>query len=237
MKEPELMQITKCIIDRYNGGFMLVGVCGRAGAGKTTITNKIANQLKEKEIHSIVYSGDWRFKLDSARRKQLFHEKWNKGLDQYLLAINQFTWWDFDKIYEDLIKLSEGQPVIINRAYNRETGKKELKIEILKIEQGVVFYESNILGCVEILEKLNLIIFLDTPDRICFERLMKKDSDRRSVTELAARNLITTYSENLFYQILLDGFYKKIVVCDSNGNLSSSFEINEITQIPVPIKV
>ena len=232
------MEITQSIINRYEkvlGRPMLVGVCGRAGAGKTTITNKIAEQLKEKGISSMPYSGDWRFKLDSIGRKLYFQERWNQGLAQYLLAVNQFTWWDFDRIYEDLKRLSRGQSVVIDNAYDRESGKKRLKVKIPEIKRGVVFYESNILGGMEILEKLDLIVLLNTQDRVCFERMIKKDSDRRSVTELAARNIVTTYSENLFYQMLLDKFHEKVIVCDCDGKLASFPKISEVVQLPVPI--
>ena len=232
------MEITQSIINRYEnilGRPMLIGVCGRAGAGKTTITNKIADQLKEHGISSIPYSGDWRFKLDSLGRRLHFQQRWEQGLTQYMLAVNQFTWWDFDKIYQDLSEMSNGHSIVIEEAYDRETGKKKLRVKIPEIKRGVVFYESNILGGMEILEKLDLIILLNTPDHVCFERMIKKDSDRRSITELAARNIVTTYSENLFYQMLLDNFQQKMMVCDSNGNLGGFPKISEVTQIPVPI--
>ena len=91
------MQVTEYIVNRFKnfvGKPMLVGVCGRAGSGKTTISNKIADELREAGINSIAYSGDWRFKLDSAGRKIHFQKKWAEGLEPYLLAINQFNWWD-----------------------------------------------------------------------------------------------------------------------------------------------
>lgn len=232
------MEITESIINRYEsvlGRPMIIGVCGRAGAGKTTITKKIADQLREHGINSIPYSGDWRFKLDSLGRKIHFQQRWEQGLTQYMLAVNQFTWWDFDKIYQDLSELSKSHSLVIEDAYDRETGKKKLRVKIPKIRRGVVFYESNILGGMEILEKLDLIILLNTPDHVCFERMIRKDSDRRSITDVAARNIVTTYSENLFYQMLLDNFHHKIMVCDSDGNLGSFPKISEVTQIPVPI--
>jgi uridine kinase len=232
------MEITDSIINRYRQSgedIYLVGVCGRAGAGKTTITNKIAKLLKVKGINSIAYSGDWRFKLDSTGRKQLLHDKWVDGLVPYITAINQFTWWDFDKIAKDLGTLVEGEQLVIKDAYNRVNGKKELIVKH-KIKKGVIFYESNILGGVEILHKLDLIILLNTPDQICFERLIKKDIARRSLNDIAARWMVITYSENMFYQMLLDKFYHKIIVCDGNGKLGKFPELTEVTQIPIPIR-
>jgi uridine kinase len=232
------MQITDSIANRFikkSNGILLVGICGRAGAGKTTLTKNITEELRKLGIDCFGYSGDWRFRLDSKERKELFSNKWKEGLNQYLLAINQFTWWDFNKIKEDITSLSEGLTLVIDNAYNQVTGKKEMRIDFKSIKRGVIFYESNILGGIEILDKMDLIIVINTPHATSFKRLIERDSSRRSITELAARNIITTYSENLFFQNLFEKFSQKLLICDSDGTMGSFPKIEKVNDIPVPI--
>jgi len=229
------MQVVEAITNRMEQikkRPLLVAVCGRAGSGKTTLVRKIAEELS---IPNAFYSGDWRFKLDSEQRKRWLREKWLTGMDEYLRAINQFEWWDFEKIYNDLDILSRGESIVIDGAYDRSTGKKKLKVTVEGVRDGIIFYENCILGGVEILEKLDFIILLNTPEEICFKRIIEKDSDRRTLPEIVARYLITTYSENFFFKLLLDKFSSKLLVCDSDGMLGSFPEIQEVTHIPVPI--
>lgn len=231
------MQVTESIVNRFEKtrAPMLVGIAGRAGSGKTLITKKISEELKDLSIPTLHFSGDWRFKLDSEQRKDWLKEKWFLGIHEYLQAANQFNWWDFDKIYNDLETLTKGQPLNIKNVYNRDTGKKDLKIDLPATKEGVIFYENCILGGAEILEKLDVVVLLNTPDQVCLERVTKKDVQRRDIFEIVSRFLVTSYSENIFLKFLLDRFSKKLLVCDSDGKLGEFPEIKEVTQIPVPI--
>jgi len=195
------MDILSNLKHRYNKkdkAHLLVGICGRAGAGKTTLAKKISEKFK---MHTIIYSGDWRFKHDSAERKKLFQEKWKAGMNAYMYAINQYTWWDFEKIGIDLDDLLKSKAVIIKNAYDRETGKRDTTIELPDRYKSIILYENCILGGTEILEKLDLIILLNTPDEVCFSRMIDKDFGRRSMAEIASRFLITSFSENKFFTL------------------------------------
>ena len=214
---------------------ILVGVCGRAGSGKSTLTEKISFELNERKTENIIYSGDWRFNLDSASRKIWLREKWKVGIDAYLYAINQFSWWDFHQIYNDLAELLKGNEIEIHDAYNRATGKKDLHAKTSGIGSGVILFENCILGGVESLPSLDVIVLINTPDIVCFERILKKDVSRRSLQEIMIRNLITTYSENIFLKLLMENFAGKTVTCDSNGMFAPYPDIYDVSHIPVPI--
>jgi uridine kinase len=234
------VEITDLLVSRLKDkknmqGRFLVGVCGRAGAGKTTLVGKISQELNREQIDNITYSGDWRFNLDSAERKVWLREKWKMGMDAYLYAINQYSWWNFGFIYKDLNELVKGKSLHITNAYNRLTGKKDLDVDIPKVERGVIILENCVLGGVENLETLDVIVLVNTPDIVCHERILKKDASRRSLPEIMIRNLVTTYSENIFLKLLLNNFSAKTITCDADGALTSYPVIEDVRQIPVPI--
>jgi uridine kinase len=231
------MQVTEGIVNRLETSRapMLVGVCGRAGSGKTVLANKISEELSRRSIPTLHYSGDWRFKLDSEQRKAWLREKWFMGMNEYLQATNQFNWWDFEKIYGDLNLLTKGRSVMMKDAYDRKSGKKDSEVTLSATGEGVIFYENCILGGAEILEKLDLIVLLNTTDEVCLERLITKDSTRRNFFDIVARFLMTSYSENLFLKFLLEKFSQKLIVCDSDGKFGEFPEIEEVSQIPTPI--
>lgn len=234
------MEITDYIINRFESisgqcPHMLIGVCGRAGAGKTTLTERMSLELNERKVSNIIYSGDWRFNLDSASRKSWLREKWKVGVDAYLYAINQFSWWNFYQVHKDLDELMNGNQIDIDNAYNRLTGKKDLHIKLPGIKSGVVIFENGILGNVENLVNFDTIVLINTDNIVCFERIVKKDLSRRTLSELMTRNLITTYSENIFLKLLLENFTAKTISCDSDGTFAPYPEICDISHIPVPI--
>lgn len=232
------MELTEYIINKFKQNkkdIITIGICGRAGSGKTTLAKKISNKLSSKKMENVFYSGDWRFKLDSKNRKIWLREKWKVGMDAYLYAINQFTWWDFKKIYQDLNVLSKGYPLQINGAYDRTKGEKNLKIKIPAIKNGVIIYENCILGNVGLLENIDIIVLLNTPNLTCLERIIKKDLCRKNLTDIVSRFIITTYSENIFFENILANFKNKTIFCDSNGNFGELPTVENISNIPVPI--
>jgi uridine kinase len=214
---------------------MLVGLCGKAGSGKTTLSKRLSDELTIKNIDHLIYSGDWRFRLDSASRQLWLQEKWKVGIDAYLYAVNQFSWWNFEQIYDDLDRLMQGNSVEIQDAYNRRTGKRDLSVNLRGFRSGIVIFENSILGGVEKLPQLNLIILLNTDEITCFERILKKDAARRNLPEVMTRTLITSYSENAFLRLLMESFAADTVTCNSEGKLGPYPVINDVSYIPVPV--
>ena len=234
------MQITEYIISRLRESKdqrLLVGVSGRAGAGKTTLVQKLSEQLTASHIDNIAYSGDWRFILDSNRRKEWLRETWRVGMDAYVNAINQISWWDFDAIARDLAALQAEKPIKIVDAYDRLTGTKTAEVNLGPIKRGVILYENCILGKLETMSSFDIIVLVNTPDQICLERMLKKDGKRRSVPDIATRYLMTTYSENAFLRLLRERYADRLVACDSDGMFGPFPSLSEITHIPVPVHI
>ena len=195
------MELTRYIANRLGNkkdSQLVVGLCGRAGSGKSTFARWLSESLGRTGVECRVYEGDWRFRHDSETRRRKIERHSREGLISYVYAIHQFGWWDFDEIHNDLARLRSGAQLEITDAYNRSTGRRDARIFLPPLDRGVILFENAILGATTILNGLDVIAFLNTPDRVCLERCLDRDGDRRSLPELLARYLVTSYSENLF---------------------------------------
>src|SRR5271157_1143187 len=94
------------------------GITGSAGSGKTTLSSS---------LNYTIYSIDTRFIGDSQVRKDLLQKKQSQSIDDYMDAVNQFNWWNWDAVLKDLLVLTKRQDITIKKAYNRDTGKVETK--------------------------------------------------------------------------------------------------------------
>jgi len=174
--------------------YKLIGVTGNAGAGKSTLTSNLP------EDNFLKYSIDWRFVGDSRFRRKLLKEKAKSSLDSYIDACNQFNWWDWDLVLKDLNELKIGRDVEFF-AYNRDLGSNQATSLFAKDKK--IICEGALLGNEALINQLEIILFVYTPINQRLTRLLKKDSERRSLNEILARFLITEYSENRYYEMLL----------------------------------
>jgi len=186
-----------------------VGIVGPAGIGKSTL----AYTLNKNFEHSI-YSIDYRFIGDSEDRKKLHYNKQKKSIDDYIDAINQFNWWNWNEIYQDIINLENKKIIKIENAYNRILGKKDTKIKIK--HNKITIFEGAILGDVNITKKMKKIFFLWSDPFFRFSNLVNKDLDKRSFNEICARFLVTQFSENIYYKKLFLSEKEKLIFIDVN---------------------
>ena len=215
---------------------ILLGVCGRAGSGKTTLARRIVRALKRAGTDALRYSGDWRFVHDSPSRKRLLEESAKDGLSAYLASLDQRRWWDFEAVRRDLRALTDGNGVTLAQAYDRETGLKVKPVRLPALRRGVVLYENAILGGSDLLRSLDAILLLRTPDAVCLRRILKKDAGRRTGPEIAARYLVTTRSENEFFG-MLRRYSGKLVTCDDRGMFAGTPGRPPLAFLPVPEKL
>lgn len=173
----------------------VIGITGNAGAGKTTFAHYISHYYNNQIP---VYSIDFRFIGDSNYRSNLLKSKQNNSIQQYIDACNQFNWWDWEAIYKDITCLLEGKEVVIEKAYDRLTGKIENEI-ILKPWKKIII-EGALLGPMMILNLIDSILFIKRDVEERFNALIDKDKYRRTFKESISRFLITEYSEETYYQ-------------------------------------
>jgi len=196
-------------------------IVGSAGSGKTTIANNVKKLFDEIQV----YSMDYRLIGNGESRKELLQKKSNFSLESYQDACNQQNWWDWDKIENDIDCLKNGKNIVIENAYDRDTGLfKEINICAKKN----IICEGAILGPHWIINKFSKILFLATDPYIRLDRLINKDKNRRTITEIIARFLITEYSENMHYKNLFK-YYEDKIICIGN------YKFENLQYIPIMI--
>jgi uridine kinase len=219
-----------------NSKHRVIAVTGNAGAGKTFFSEKAKSAISNLGI----YSFDWRFIGDSEERLNLLNKKSRFNMTAYLDAINQFSWWNWDSIQQDILFWKSNKQLSIKDYYDRNTGKicdKELSCN----KTSRLLLEGAILGPPAILRHIEKIYFIYVPPDIRFKRIIEKDKGRRSAKEICIRFLITEYSENLHYQNLFRWYKHKIICVDSEWNvipfINTSQIVNKENYVPMRISI
>jgi uridine kinase len=203
-----------------NIGPGIYGLTGGAGAGKTTLAKNLKSFCDEISI----YSADFRFIGGSEERKQLLKFKQGLSIESYVDVCNQYNWWDWDAIENDLRILKSGGNVTITKPYDRDKGSFDNEI-VIDGSKPYIIYEGNNIGSPAIIELLSLVFILNTRDDIRFQRLYQKDLDRRTLKEIMARFLITEYSENLSYRLLEKWYWGKVKVVSEAGYIFPGYNM------------
>lgn len=164
-----------------NGNFAIVGITGGAGAGKSHLA---------KHLGFSTYSIDSGFIGNSDFRRKLLQSKKQISQEEYLDAINQYNWWDWDKIESDIrMLMRDNYPLVVEGAF---------------------------LGNPALLELYGAIIFVETDSNLRFNRLVKRDGHKRTYNELMDRWQITGQSEHAYYSMLFATYPEKVYVVDSD---------------------
>jgi hypothetical protein len=96
-------------------------------------------------------------------------------------------------------------------------------------------YEGAILGTDEVLTLLDKVFFVvcDPAERL--RRLLKSDSPRRTAAEIAARFLITEYSEGIYYRRLFKK--KRVTFINGAGEVVSPWSLVGPTKFYLPLEL
>jgi cytidylate kinase len=194
------------MLDRHGPG--LYGVTGPAGAGKSFAAADVS-----RTTGVTVYSADYRFIGNSLERRMLLIRKQMKSIDDYRDSANQFNWWDWGAILSDVEDLLRGSDVSLTAAYDRSSGNAGGDVHLPATDRIII--EGALLGPHYLATKIKKVFFLWADPAVRFQRLLLKDSGRRSFGEICARFLITEYSETLYYQNLFKWIGDRIVFVDS----------------------
>jgi len=116
----------------------LIGIVGQAGAGKTTVCEKIESELGKEKV--MVVRFDWFFKLSRKERKAWIEEE-EKKHPQKWIARDQINWWDFEKAWKVLEGVKNGREILLKNVYNR-ADNGELTGEVLIQPKPIVLVEG-----------------------------------------------------------------------------------------------
>ena len=161
--------------------------------------------------------------------------KQQRSISDYLDSVNQFNWWDWGGILKDLDELLNGHNINILNAYDRSSGNA-CEAHSLPSAKHLIF-EGALLGPQYLVSKIKIIFFIYADPEVRFQRLILKDSGRRSFGEICARFLITEYSETIYYLNLLKFASDRIIFIDSATGLPRSKPNFSTENLFIPVRV
>lgn len=171
---------------------IMVGITGRAGAGKTTLASRLVQESNSLGFSAHELSLDWFFKLSSSERKAWLIEGKTIGEREYENRTDQLSWWDYEKLLGAVSCLLSDKPLELKGVYNRQD-KGELTRD--------VFIPQNSSGRIIVLEGVGIahldrvfngdLIYVHADSSVRMTRLLQRDADRRKGLEAAERFRLT----------------------------------------------
>lgn len=161
------------------GEVKIVGLAGRAGAGKTTRANGLEIIGHEMGIPVVRLGLDVFFKMSSRDRKA-----WLEGEgvsdEERRERENQDNWWDLERARWALGVLKSGQRLLMERVYNRnDKGELTGTVDIVPdSDRGlVVIFEG--VGVLHLADEMDDLIFIVAHPNERRARLLGRDADKR----------------------------------------------------------
>lgn len=173
---------------------MIIGICGGTGSGKTTVTKKVVERVGAENILLIEQDSYYvdlaQISLEERRRVNFDHP------DSV----------DFDSIAAHLTILKSGEPVEIP-VYNFATHTREKENRLVKPKPITILEGILIFSQPQIVELLDVKIFIDTPADIRLMRRIRRDLEERG------RSLEQTLAQ---YEKTIRPMHKKFVECSKD---------------------
>lgn len=156
----------------------IISVCGLGGVGKTEFCRQLIAVMR---IPCAYIQLDW-YLIDSSLRRQekienIFAKHLEKDPNEYG---NPYNWYDWAKFKNDLLKLKRASSLIIDNAWNQQTGNKDLKINITLQKNSVILCEGIYMFDPIVHDVTDLTILLETSSELAHIRAKDRDSHRSS---------------------------------------------------------
>lgn len=186
----------------------VVGIVGRAGAGKTSVTQRLVQEMAALGTLNCQKYNAHRIGLDSFfRQSSPDRAKWlgEEGLSQEerLRREDQANWWDFEKAAAVLRALRSGQPVHLEGVYDQN--QKGEMVGVLDVQpaptaEGNVYYMEGV-GVPELaaMGLLDELIYVNAHQSVRRGRVYDRDVLKRGPQEAARRWMMTQRYENRTY--------------------------------------
>ncbi len=148
---------------------MIIGICGGTGSGKTTLAKKIVEHFGSENVSRIeqdsYYFNLADIPLDERRKANFDHPE----------AV------DFEAIGTHLSKLRTGEeveiPIYDFASHTRKDETRLVKPTPIVILEGILIFSQP-----EIVELIDLKVFIDTPEETRLERRIERDIEERGRT-------------------------------------------------------
>ncbi len=172
---------------------------GLGGAGKTSLADEIA---KKSDADSIVLHCDWWLRYPTEeRKKRIRHALASNNPKEIEAEENPKNWYDWEQMKTDLLRLQETGRIVLEAAWDQQTGLKNLKVPLELPEHGMIICEGIYMLHPEITEVADCLVFLDVPKDVCRKRAEARDGHRSSPEYLAYKAaLVDKYAVPYFRQ-------------------------------------
>ena len=209
-KTPKLKSKTNLILDdsmqsmRKDQKVFIVGLCGGQGGGKT----KLSKVLSKNIPHSAIIEERNFFKTLTTKRKLSAGDEplvgefggYSKNRKLLLVELSNPKSYDYDKLYNTLKKLNDGETVHINK-FNEDDGTyTNDEIVINPEEVSLVIVEGYFLFKNEkIRDLINLKIFSEIDDDIRLSRLLINENKYLNNNPVAFKYFFLIYEKYIKY--------------------------------------
>lgn len=185
---------------RRDGPYIL-GIAGRAGAGKSTFARTLLQEHIDHSPHvrpHLIHL-DAFFCLSSQERSAWLNEP-DISREERQRREDQREWWDFASAAHALQNLRSGTPVHLENVYNQsDSGRKTGTLHIDPNQTGGNLYIVEGVGAPLLSPLLDGVIYVYAHEAVRHSRVYERDKVKRGVEEAEKRWGITQRFENALY--------------------------------------
>lgn len=183
------------------GGPYILGIVGRAGAGKSTFARTLLQEHIDHSPHvrpHLIHL-DAFFRLSSQERSAWLNAS-DISREERQRREDQRAWWDFASAAQVLQHLRSGMPVHLENVYNQsDDGRKTGKLHIDPHQTGGNLYIVEGVGTPLLSPLLDGIIYVYAHETVRHSRVYERDKVKRGAEEAEKRWGITQRFENALY--------------------------------------
>jgi len=185
-------------LDLEKPKILIVGLCGGQGAGKTKLSTILSKNIKNS---TIIEERSYYKKKPNKRKlsyevQPLFEEYGGYSKERKLLLVDLSNpaSYNYEKLYQDLLALKEGNPITIKK-FNEETesyAENEIiidpKIIPLVLLEGYFIFKDK-----KVRDLIDLKIFVEIDDDIRLSRLLLNENKFLNNNPIAIKQFFNIY--------------------------------------------